>query len=211
MYIHCHRNLFTEQLPSNIPGIADMFTSRYQATHVPPHNHYIATAVCATILEGVLLLGKGSVDVIHCTMTSSTSWLCSFYAWIPNCVHYSTTDFHCLQLYLCFSMSWHVKRDRCSWGPNQWFNQFLAEKNNFLVVPHICGREGCLNSYATFPWNTFLSAVVQKVSQSGQFTDSECKRNSLCREAGVTVRSENHLRNISALYPPCILVHYILV
>jgi hypothetical protein len=110
-----------------------------------------------------------------------------------------------------FCMSWHVKQDRCSWGPNQCFNQILAEKNNFLVIPHICGRGACLNSYTSFPWNTFLSAVVQKVSLSGQFTNSESKESSLCREAGVTVHNENHLGKISAPYPPCILVRYTLV
>jgi hypothetical protein len=35
MCIHCHGNLFTEQLPSENPGIGDVFTDHYQATHVP--------------------------------------------------------------------------------------------------------------------------------------------------------------------------------
>jgi hypothetical protein len=36
-------NPFTEQLPGDSPAIVDMFTGRYQATHVPSRDHCIIT------------------------------------------------------------------------------------------------------------------------------------------------------------------------
>jgi hypothetical protein len=45
MRICCHRNPFTEQLPSDSWGIVGVFTGRYQAAHDPSHKHCIATAI----------------------------------------------------------------------------------------------------------------------------------------------------------------------
>jgi hypothetical protein len=50
MSIRCRRNPFTEQLPSDSPGIVDVFTGRYQATHVPSGDRCIATAISTTVM-----------------------------------------------------------------------------------------------------------------------------------------------------------------
>jgi hypothetical protein len=50
MRIRCRGNPFTEQLPSDSPGIVDVFTGRYQAMHVPSHDRCKAAAVHATLL-----------------------------------------------------------------------------------------------------------------------------------------------------------------
>jgi hypothetical protein len=43
------------QLPSDIPGIVDVFTGRYQATHVPSRDRYITTAIHATVIYSICL------------------------------------------------------------------------------------------------------------------------------------------------------------
>jgi hypothetical protein len=48
MLIHCYGNSFTEQLPSDSPGIVDVFACRYQATHIPSGDHCIATVLHLT-------------------------------------------------------------------------------------------------------------------------------------------------------------------
>jgi hypothetical protein len=48
MRIRCHGNPFTEQLPSDSPGIV-VFPGRYQATHVPSRDRCIATTRHAII------------------------------------------------------------------------------------------------------------------------------------------------------------------
>jgi hypothetical protein len=45
----CCGNLYTEQFPSDSPDIVDVFTVRYQATHVHSRDRCIATAIHATI------------------------------------------------------------------------------------------------------------------------------------------------------------------
>jgi hypothetical protein len=45
MRIRYRGNPFTEQLPSDSQGIFDVFTGRYQATHVPSHDRCIATVL----------------------------------------------------------------------------------------------------------------------------------------------------------------------
>jgi hypothetical protein len=49
MHIRCRRNPLTEQLPSDSPGIVDMFTGRYQAMHVPSRDRCVATVLHFTI------------------------------------------------------------------------------------------------------------------------------------------------------------------
>jgi hypothetical protein len=44
-------------LPSDSPGIVDVFTGRYQATHVPSRDHCIETAIQATIFYSLTTLG----------------------------------------------------------------------------------------------------------------------------------------------------------
>jgi hypothetical protein len=51
MRIRFRGNPFTEQLPNDRVGIADMFTSRYQATHVPSRDRCIATAIHVTVYK----------------------------------------------------------------------------------------------------------------------------------------------------------------
>jgi hypothetical protein len=59
MRIRCRGNPFTEQLPSDTPGIVDVFTDRYQVTHVPSRHRCIGTAIHATIY--ILCIQKLSV------------------------------------------------------------------------------------------------------------------------------------------------------
>jgi hypothetical protein len=49
MRIRCCGNLFTEQLPSDSPGIVDVFSDCYQAIHVPSRDRCLATAIQATL------------------------------------------------------------------------------------------------------------------------------------------------------------------
>jgi hypothetical protein len=51
MRIRCRGGPFTEQFPNDSPGIADVFTGRYQATHVPSRDRCIATAIYTPILS----------------------------------------------------------------------------------------------------------------------------------------------------------------
>jgi hypothetical protein len=45
MRIRCRGNPFNERLPSDSPGVVDMFTGRYQAMYVPSSDRFIATAI----------------------------------------------------------------------------------------------------------------------------------------------------------------------
>jgi hypothetical protein len=49
MRIRCRGNLLTERLPSDNPGIFDVFTGRNQATHIPSCDRCRATVLHATI------------------------------------------------------------------------------------------------------------------------------------------------------------------
>jgi hypothetical protein len=51
MRVHCRGNPFTEQLPSDGPGIVDVFAVRYQATYVYvlSRDRCVAAAIHATI------------------------------------------------------------------------------------------------------------------------------------------------------------------
>jgi hypothetical protein len=49
MHIRCRGNPFTEQLPSDSPGIVDVFAGSYQATHVPSRDRWVATAKHVTV------------------------------------------------------------------------------------------------------------------------------------------------------------------
>jgi hypothetical protein len=49
MRILCCGKPFTKQLSSDSLGIVDVFSGRYQATHVPPRDRCIATAIHARI------------------------------------------------------------------------------------------------------------------------------------------------------------------
>jgi hypothetical protein len=53
----CRGNPFAEQLSSHTPGIVDVFTGRYQATHVPSRDHCIATSIQSTIFYSLTALG----------------------------------------------------------------------------------------------------------------------------------------------------------
>jgi hypothetical protein len=59
MRIHCRWKPFTEQLPSDSPGIIDVFTVRYQAPHVPSRDRCIATTIHATILTTIGVIKEG--------------------------------------------------------------------------------------------------------------------------------------------------------
>jgi hypothetical protein len=51
MLIRCHGNPFTEQLPSDSPGIVDVFTERCLETGVCLSAYCIATAVLVVRFE----------------------------------------------------------------------------------------------------------------------------------------------------------------
>jgi hypothetical protein len=58
MCIRCRRKPFTEQLPSDSPGIVDVFTGRYQATYVPSSYNIQTQLVTCWIFAIVLFLNK---------------------------------------------------------------------------------------------------------------------------------------------------------
>jgi hypothetical protein len=49
MRVRCRENPLTEQLPSDSPGIVNVFTDRCQATHVLYRDHCIATVLHAAV------------------------------------------------------------------------------------------------------------------------------------------------------------------
>jgi hypothetical protein len=56
MRVRCHGKAYTEKLPSDGPGIVDVFTGRYQAMHVPSRdsNGYARCNILVTELHASL-------------------------------------------------------------------------------------------------------------------------------------------------------------
>jgi hypothetical protein len=55
MRMRCRGNPFIKQLPSVNLGITDVFTGRFQATHIPSRDRCVATSIHTTILRSPCL------------------------------------------------------------------------------------------------------------------------------------------------------------
>jgi hypothetical protein len=74
MRMRCLGNPFAEQLPSGSQGIIDVFTGRYQATHIPTRDRCIATAIHAAIIlnERNIENRQGQIHVLFIMTVTDT-------------------------------------------------------------------------------------------------------------------------------------------
>jgi hypothetical protein len=76
MRIRCRGNTCTEQLPRRGPGIVDVLTGRYQATHVPSRDRCIGTIMHTEIL------GFRTLSIVWIFLTTNEktqrfgNWIC---------------------------------------------------------------------------------------------------------------------------------------
>jgi hypothetical protein len=124
--ICCHRNPFTEQLPSDSLGIVHVFTGYCQGTHVPSRDRCIATAI-HTVIYFTLLCVWEFYYILLFVLNSFESISCSSLLYLAP-VHEQTiflTSFpvslHKI-LILCWTPHHHKELDAhlIGWSYEQW-------------------------------------------------------------------------------------------
>jgi hypothetical protein len=110
MHIHGRQNSFTEQFPCDIPGIVDVFTCRYQATHVPSRNHCVGISIHATIYIYIHLFPPHipSILSVHaCMHACARGCVCVRGGGLCITVLWHTWQYY---LYFCKLMIWGYKK-----------------------------------------------------------------------------------------------------